>query len=358
MSVEENAPVPQGAPHPPVRRATMRDVAALAGVSIKTVSRVINGVSSVAPPLREKVQQAIDQLEFQPNLAASNLRRTDRRTGQIALLLEDLSNPYSATLTRTIEDVARAHNTLVVAGSVDEDPQREIELARAFTQHRADGLVIVPTTSDQAYLHSEVRVGTPLVFVDRPPRGILADSVLSTNTDGAAQAVRHLVDHAHRRIAYLGDYSSISTAEQRFRGYQEEMGRNGLPIDPRLVRHDLHDIEAAVSAARELLALDDPPTALFTSQNLVTIGALTALRSLGLQHRVAVVGFDDFPLGDLLDPAVTVVAQDVPRIGATAARLLFERIEASDQLPPREHLVPTRFLVRGSGEIPPLDDVR
>ncbi|MFC4564160.1 LacI family DNA-binding transcriptional regulator [Nocardiopsis mangrovi] len=336
----------------------MRDVAALAGVSIKTVSRVINGVSSVAPPLREKVQKAIEQLDFQPNLAASSLRRAGHRTGQIALLLEDLSNPFSATLNRAIEDVARAHDTLVFAGSVAEDPRREVELARAFTLRRADGLVIVPATADQTYLHSEVRVGTPLVFVDRPPRGIVADSVLSTNTEGAARAVGQLADHGHERIAYLGDHAAIVTAARRFRGYEQEMARRGLRIDPRTVRHDLNDASLAAAAVTELLALEEPPTALFTSQNLVTIGAVTALRDLGLRHRVAVAGFDDFPLADLLDPAVTVVAQDVRRIGATAARLLFERIEGGDGPPPRECLVPTRLIPRGSGEIRPPRETR
>ncbi|MFC3997336.1 LacI family DNA-binding transcriptional regulator [Nocardiopsis sediminis] len=336
----------------------MRDVAALAGVSIKTVSRVINGVPSVAPPLRDKVQKAIEQLDFQPNLAASNLRRAGHRTGQIALLLEDLSNPFSATLNRAVEDVARAHDTLVFAGSVAEDPRREVELARAFTLRRADGLVIVPATADQSYLHSEVRVGTPLVFVDRPPRGLVADSVLSTNTEGAARAVGQLADHGHERIAYLGDYATIVTAAQRFRGYEQEMARRGLRIDPRTVRHDLNDTATAAAAVTELLALEEPPTALFTSQNLVTIGAVTALRDLGLRHRVAVAGFDDFPLADLLDPAVTVVAQDVRRIGATAARLLFERIEGGDALPPRECLIPTRLIPRGSGEIRPPRDPR
>ncbi|NYI05164.1 LacI family DNA-binding transcriptional regulator [Allostreptomyces psammosilenae] len=339
-------------PEPIRKPATVRDVAALAGVSVKTVSRVINGVPSVSEELRSRVNQAIARLDFRPNLAASSLRRADGRTGRIALLLEDLANPFSATLHRAVEDVARRHRSLVLAGSLDEDPQREVELARALAAHGADGLIIAPASPDQGYLNREVRAGTPVVFVDRPPRGLTADAVLVDNVAGAAAAVRHLAEVGHRRIAYLGDYLSLPTASGRFRGYQEEMGRQGLPVPPELVRHDLHDVTAATEAAHELLTGPLPPTALFTSQNLVTTGAVRALRRLGLGHRVALVGFDDFPLADLLEPGVTVIAQDAARMGETAATLLFERVNG-DHSDPREVVIPTPLLIRGSGEIPP-----
>jgi LacI family transcriptional regulator len=336
----------------PVRRATMRDVAALSGVSIKTVSRVINGVPTVSDDLRDRVTRAIVQLDFQPNLAASSLRRTDGATRQIALLLEDVANPFSATLSRAVENVAREHGTLVFAGSLDEEPQRELELVRAATLHRVDGIIIVPAAPDHGYLHREIRTGTPVVFVDRPPRGLAADAVLATNTEGAREAVLHLAGHGHTEIAFLGDEAAISTVGERLTGYRRALAERGLPERPGRVALDLPDPESAARAVAAMLDSAHPPTALFTAQNLVTIGAIQTLQERGLHQDVAVVGFDDFPMADLLAPRVTVVAQDVMRIGTLAVQRLFERI-AGDDGAPEEKRVPTSLIVRGSGEIPP-----
>ncbi|MFD3686316.1 LacI family DNA-binding transcriptional regulator [Nocardiopsis sp. NPDC058631] len=342
----------QGRSGEPLRRATMRDVAALSGVSIKTVSRVINGVSTVSDELRERVSKAIAQLDFQPNLAASSLRRTDGATRQIALLLEDVANPFSATLSRAVENVAREHDTLVFAGSLDEDPQRELELVRAAILHRVDGIIIVPAAPDHGYLHREIRTGTPVVFVDRPPRGLAADAVLCSNAEGAREAVLHLADHGHTEIAFLGDEHVISTVDERVQGYRAALAERGLPERPGRIALDLPDPQSAARAVAALLDADHPPTALFTAQNLVTIGAIQTLQARGLHERVAVVGFDDFPMADLMAPKVTVVAQDVMRIGTLAVQRLFERI-AGDDAPPREFRVPTSLIARGSGEIPP-----
>jgi LacI family transcriptional regulator len=330
----------------------MRDVAALAGVSLKTVSRVINRTPTVDPVLVSQVQRAAAQLNYQPNLTASSLRRGDGRSLMIGLMLEDVANPYSATIYRSAEDVARARGVGVLAGSLDEDAERERELAAALFLRRVDGLIIVPAGQDHSYLLNELKMGTALVFVDRPPRFLAADSVVSDNRDGAASGVRHLLEHGHRRIAYVGDLTSIATAQDRFRGYQEALREAGLPFDAHLVRHDLHTIGAAEAAATELLTLPNPPSALFSEQNLVTIGTVRALRGTGRQHRTALVGFDDFPLADLLEPGVTVVAQDPAAIGTLAAEILFRRIDG-DESPVQEHVVPTRLIERASGAIPP-----
>lgn len=336
----------------PARRATMRDVAALAGVSIKTVSRVINGAPSVSDALRDRVTGAIARLDFRPNLAASSLRRADGATRQIALLLEDVANPFSAALSRAVEDAARERGTLVLAGSLDEDPLRETELVRAATLHRVDGILLVPAGPDHGYLEREVRNGTPVVFADRTPRGLAADAVLATNEEGAREAVLHLADHGHTEIAFLGGERRVSTSAERLAGYRAALAERGLAERPGRVADDLPDAGSAARAVAAMLDSGDPPTALFTAQNLVTIGAIRTLQERGLHGRVAVAGFDDFPMADLLLPRVTVVAQDVAGIGALAVRRLFERI-AGDASPPREERVPTSLVVRGSGEIPP-----
>lgn len=328
----------------------MRDVAALAGVSLKTVSRVVNGEPGVSEALVSRVQQASAQLEFRPNLTASSLRRTDGRTRTIGLLLDDVANPFSSALHRVIEDVAHERGVVVLAGSQDGDAQRERELATAFTTRRVDGLVVVPSGSDHGYLRSEHAQGTALVFVDRPPRLIEADLVVSDNAAGAEVAVTHLVERGHRRIALLRDRSGVETSQQRRAGWARALERAGIEPDAELDHAELDTVEAAEQCAGALLDGPEPPTAIFAGQNLITVGVLRALRARDLHHAVALVGFDEVPLSDLLDPGVTVVLQDVTGMGRIAARMLFERLDGLDA-PARTEVVPTHLVARGSGEI-------
>ncbi|MGH8963878.1 MAG: substrate-binding domain-containing protein, partial [Actinomycetes bacterium] len=205
---------------------------------------------------------------------------------------------------------------------------------------------------DQAYLADELPAGTPIVCVDREASNLAADSVITTNALGAAEGVRHLAAAGHRRIAFLGDRRSIRTARQRHAGYRDALGSLDLPVDPALVVHDLRESADADGAVTALLARPDSPTAIFAAQNLITMGVVRALRRLGAEHRIALVGFDDFVLADLLSPGVTVVAQDPVAIGRTAATLLFSRI-AGGTGAPDVRLVPTTLIRRGSGELPP-----
>ena len=341
-----------GNPIAGVRRPTMRDVAARAEVSLKTVSRVVNGEGGVSAPLADRVRRAVDELGFRPDTGARSLRRTDRRTSSIGLLLEDVSNPFSAAVARAVEDVASPRGVIVFSGSVDEDPARERALVRAFAARRVDGLLLAPASDDQAYLLRELGVGTAVVCVDREASGVAFDSVVAANADGVAAGVRHVLDRGHRRIAYLGDRATIATAGQRYAGYRRALAAAGVPERPGLVVQDLRDPVAAGAAVAAMLALADPPTALFTARNTITIGAVRALRAAGRTGSVALVGFDDFPTADLIPPGLTVVAQDAAAIGALAATVLLDRI-GGDVSPPRVRVVPTVLVQRGSGEIAP-----
>jgi LacI family transcriptional regulator len=330
----------------------MREVAALAGVSLKTVSRVINAEPGVSIELASRVGAAIQRLDYRHNLWASSLRRTDGKSATIGLILEDIGNPFSATLHRAIEEVAVKRGVLVLAGSLEEDEARERELVSAFATRRVDGLVIMPASHDHSYLLNERKAGTPIVFVDRPPAFLDADTVLTDNLGGARLSIRHLVEHGHQRIGYLGDLQSIMTAALRYQGYREELEAQQITLDRGLVRLNLRGIEQAAAAATELLALRPAPTAIFAAQNLLTIGACRALRRLGLHHRVALVGFDDIELADLLDPGVTAMAQDPAAMGRAAAEILFRRLDG-DMTPTAHQIIPTRLIERGSGEIRP-----
>ena len=341
---------PTGEPRRP-GRPTMRDVAALAGVSLKTVSRVVNAEPGVKPEVRTRVQEAAARLDYRPNLTASNLRRSSGRTRTVGALLQDISNSFSAALLRSLEDVARIRGVALLAASLDEDPDRERTLVADLVARRVDGLVLMPATDRQDYLAAELRAGLPTVFVDRPPRGVDVDSVLVNNTGGAAIATRHLLDHGHTRIAYLGDATRIRTAADRLAGYRQALGEAGVPVPEDLVVAGLRDSEAAQRAVLALMALADPPTAVFSSRNSVSIGAVRGLRDAGRQHEVALVGFDDFPLADVLEPALSVVRQDVARIGASVGELLFSRLDGDTGEPRHVRIEPT-LVPRGSGELP------
>jgi LacI family transcriptional regulator len=330
----------------------MREVAALAKVSIKTVSRVVNGEAGVSPRLVRRVLAASERLNYRHNMTASSLRRSDGRSATIGVILEDVANPFSSVLHRSIEDVAVRRGVLVLAGSSDEHADREQELVSAFASRRVDGLIIQPSSHDHSYLLTERKVGTAIVFVDRPPAFLDADTVLTDNAAGARRGVRHLIEHGHHRIGYLGDLRTIATSAERYGGYVEELAGQKMALDERLVRLDLRGIEKAEAAARELLSGPQPPTALFTGQNLITIGAFRALRKLGLHHRVALIGFDDILLADLLEPGITVIAQDPAAIGRKAAEVLFRRLDG-DRSAAEHHIVRTRMIPRGSGEIRP-----
>jgi LacI family transcriptional regulator len=335
-------------------RPTMGDVAAYAGVALKTVSRVVNGEPGVTPAMAERVRAAIDQLGFRRNESARILRKG--QTASIGLIMENIGDPFYSALSRAVEDVARTHGHLLFTGSSDEDPARERELALAFCARRVDGLIVIPASDDHTYLLPEMAAGLATVFVDRPPRLIEADTVLSGNVDGARAGVAHLIHGGHRRIGYIGDAPRIYTSMLRHRGYREAMAKAGLRVDDSWVAMASPSQDSVRLALRRMLARPAPVTALFCGNNRVSVAALRELRALAPAgepaRSVAFVGFDDFELADLLRPGVTVVAQDVAKLGQAAAQLLFRRL-AGDRGPAERTEVATQLIQRGSGEIPP-----
>ncbi|HEV7804207.1 MAG TPA: LacI family DNA-binding transcriptional regulator [Solirubrobacteraceae bacterium] len=326
-------------------------MAALAGVSLSTVSRVVNDDPSVRADLAAGVRRAVEVLGYRHNVAASALRRSDGLSASIGLIVEDVANPFFSCVQRGIEEVARDRAVLTFAGSSDERPERERLLAEAFGARGVDGLIIAPAASDHSFLLRDRAAGMALVFVDRPGRFIDADAVLTDNAGGAAQAVDHLVAAGHRRIGFLGDRPNLYTAGERLRGFESALARHGLTAAPELVRHTLARATNAHETMRELLLGHDPPTAVFTSQNLITIDAVRAIHDLGLQRSIALVGFDDVALADVVEPGLTVLAQDPIALGRTAAELLFSRLDGFDG-PSQEIVLEPRLIARGSGELP------
>jgi LacI family transcriptional regulator len=342
-----------GEPPRPTARPTLKAVAARAGVSFKTVSRVVNGEPGVSDGLAERVRTAADELGYRPDKGASALRRRDRRTATVGVLLQDLSNPFSAAVLRAVEDVAQARSVVVVAGSIEEDERLQRDLVEELVARRVDGLILAPVAADQSLPLAVRQAGPPVVFVDRAPAQDGADAVVVDNVGGARAATEHLLSHGHQRIAFFGDRPSITTATDRLAGYRAALHAAGVEPDPALVWMGPGSERAGYVATMRVLGLPEPPTAVFAAQNFLTMGALRALAFRGDHHRVALVGFDDFPLADVLDPPVTVVAQDVAAVGRRAAQLLFARLDG-DASPPHVVRLPTQLVVRGSGEIAPV----
>jgi LacI family transcriptional regulator len=332
--------------HGSMGRATMVDVAKSAGVSLKTVSRVINGEAGVKAATTEKVLEAASALRYERNDIAASLRH-GARSFTVGLVIEDVANPFYSAIAQAVEERARERSSMLITASAREDPARERELVTALLRRRVDALLVVPTGADHRYI-PDAGFDISTVFVDRPPARIKADTVLVENAAGARRVVEHLLDRGHTRIAFVGDDARLYTARERLSGYRKALTRAGVAVDPALISVGNSTSDAARQSARALLALapERRPTALLAGNNRCTVGVLHALD--GSRKRTAVIGFDDFELADLLE--ITVVRTDPYRLGQLAADLAFGRIDG-DARAPQRLVVPAQLIARGSGEI-------
>ena len=324
----------------------MNDLAMAAGVSLKTVSRVINGEPGVTEVTMKKVETAIESLGYARNDLAASLR-SGLRSNTVGLVIEDVANPFYALVAQAVEDTAREHECLLITTSAREDPARERELVTALLRRRVDALLIVPAGPDHRYIARAGFVGHT-VFLDRPPVRTDADMVLIDNALGAKRATAHLLGHGHRRVAIVGDTRELHTAGERLDGYMRTLAGAGLEHKDELISMGHSTSESARAAVGRLMALppDRRPTAIFAANNRCTIGAMHALQ--GRRVKVALVGFDDFELADLL--GVTVVRTDPYRLGQVAAEIAFGRIDGDEQAP-QQVVLPVDLVARGSGEI-------
>jgi LacI family transcriptional regulator len=344
-------------------RATIIDVAREAGVSTTTVSHVINGTRSVAEPTRQRVLAAIERLNYEVNSLAQSLKSDRSQT--IGLLVTDISNPFFTSLVRGVEDIANAAGYSVMLCNTDEDPEKELTYLRMLRRKRVDAILMAPTGVRQPVVDQLIGLGFPLVCFDRPPPGAASDTVLVDNVGGAQRAVSHLIELGHRRVGVITGLAGVGTTDERLEGYVRAMDDHALPVDRQLVRLGNSRLDGGFREMLALLDLPESPTAVFTTNNLMTLGALGALQSrqVAVPNGMAIVGFDDFEWAAVLRPRLTVVAQPTYEIGRTAARMLIERIGGDAGPEPRRVVLPTRLIVREScgaaGSIHPaeLEDV-
>jgi LacI family transcriptional regulator len=327
--------------------ATIRDVAKKAGVSVATVSHVINGTRKVAPETEARVRRAMEELGYQPNAIAQSLRK--RTTYAIGILVSDITNPFFATLVRGAEDAALEAGYSVIVCNSDEDPQKEDMYIRALWRRRIDGMLIAPTRDGtSSALQELVQRKLPFVFVDRKAKGIEADAVLSDNIGGAYLATKHLIERGHKRIGIVLGIPGATTTEERLLGYRQALEEAGIPFSEDLVVWGGYRMEGGRKACAQLLSLSDPPTAIFSTNNLMTVGVLQELshRGIKIPEEVAVVGFDDLEWAEIVHPPLTVVAQRPYEIGYQAFKILLERLNRLEGK--QEVRVSVELKIRGS----------
>lgn len=321
---------------------TLAQVAKLAGVSVKTASRVFNGERYVAEATTEKVQRAADMLGFRPNRIARELRQGSRST-LIGMVTGDLANPFYAQVASVLERELRDAGYQLITATSEADAGAEERLVEEFLERRVAGLVVASSASEHhRYLANSA--GVPVIFLDRPKTGVSADVVMLDDGAGARLAVRNVLQAGHRRIAVIGDRGQSATHQERMRGFTEALTGAGVADVECYVRDEPHTARTAKNVVAAVMSRGLPPSALLTTGSLITMGAINAFQRLN--RSAALIGFDDFELAEVL--GVSVITHDIAALARDGARLLLDRL-ADSEPPPRTLVIPCRLIDRGSG---------
>lgn len=327
----------------------IRAVAAQAGVSPSTASRVLRNQGYSSPDARRKVLEAARALGYEPALAAQSLKSGSSAT--LGLEIQDVTNPFYASIAAGVAEASRAAGYVPFLSDSQEDPKRERENLRVMLRTRVAGLIITPTMANAQLLRRFQEIGIPLVQLDRVAPGVVSDTVLVDNVGAARQATTHLAALGHERIGVLAGPHALTTGHERMQGYEEAMRQHGLKVRPELVKVSDYRRETGVAAARELLDERPAPTAIFCHNNVLAerLLAVLAERQLRVPDEVAIVTFDDPSWARLVTPPLTVIRQPARRMGALAADLLLRRLRSGDGDSSPAHVkLDLQMIVRGS----------
>lgn len=322
------------------RRATLTDVAKTAQVSLKTASRVLNGIETVAPHMRDQVLAAASSLSYRPHRGAATMR--SGTSDMVGMIIRDMSNDFYSSLAAGAADEAEKHGCLLITCSSEGSAEREAQLAEAVLSQRPRGLLITPTPAAAPLLRTEVALGTPLVAIDEPIDGLDVDSVGFNNAFAAREAVAAAMALGRRDFAVLSDSAVLRTMVPRVQGVKEALAANSLRPRPEMTVWDIHTEPQARAATAQILSAERPPDAIFCANNVSALGAAAEIHASGLD--VAIVAFDDFPLSHTQNVPVLVVKHDDRAMGAAAARLLFERLQSPGQ-PTRSVVIETTLKI-------------
>lgn len=330
-------------------KPTIKDVARQAGVSPTTVSYVLNNTRFVSPGTEARVRAAIEDLSYQPDLIARSLRAN--RTLSVGMVVSDITNPFYADVVRGVEDLFSEQHYSLILCNTDESPENELSSLQMLRNKKVDGLIIVATGQNIQQLDETSRSGIPIVLVDRRLPGDRLDTVIVDDEQGAYAVVNHLLEHGHTRIGMIKPLDGISTTYRRCRGYEKALRKFGLEPDPGVMINGYSTIEGGTAAALSLLDLNPRPTAIFSANNLMSIGLYLAIKQRGLAcpKDVAIVGFDDMVWFSVFSPGLTTVYQPSYELGKRAAQLLCQRICGGNPNPaPCLIELPSRLVIRES----------
>jgi DNA-binding LacI/PurR family transcriptional regulator len=321
--------------------AKIEDVARRAGVSTATVSRVLSGKPYVSDELRERVLETIRELNYRPSRVARSLRV--QRSSIIGLIISDIQNPFFTSVVRAVEDVAQQRQYSVFLCNSDEDVDKELTYIELMLAEQVAGMIVSPTASGNEIYQRLVEMRVPVVAIDRRVEGVAMDMVVGDNVQAARCAVSHLIESGYRRIGAVLGTPDVSTGAERYQGYVEALAAHGLPVLPELVQSGSPRSAQGYDLTLHLLRLPEPPDALFTGNNLLTVGALRAIHELQLRipDDIGLAAFDEMDWMFLVKPALTVVMQPTYEMGRLAAELLLERIADPDRPPQQVVLQPT-----------------
>ena len=326
---------------------TIHDVAKRAGVAPITVSRVINNSGYVSKETRQRVEEAIAELEYVPNVIARSLR--SKRTNTLALVLTDITNPFFTVIARGVEDTASNAGMTVIYCNTDESEIEEEKYLQLLLQKQVDGILLVPARSISRSVDLIRERGKPVVVLDRKIQGVEVDNVRGDSEGGAYQLVKLLIDQGHTHIAVLSGPMDVSTAKDRVTGYRRALEEAGLQ-ENELVYFGAFTQASGFEMTQKALSLNPRPTALFAANNFIAYGALKALRQadLDVPAAISVVAFDDLPPGLITDPFLTVAAQPAYQMGHLATEMLLNRLQSEDQPPYQETILQTELIIRNS----------
>ncbi|PHN02451.1 LacI family DNA-binding transcriptional regulator [Flavilitoribacter nigricans] len=313
--------------------ANLKDVAKRAGVSTATVSRVINGDSRVQMDTQHKVQKAIKELNYRPSRVAQRLRSKGKESKLIGLVLPDIENPFYVDMVKGIELAAYNKGYSVIIGNFSQNKARSEMYIDILKAEGVNGFIVAPVNNDDQKVTELVKSGYQVTCVDRDIAGVEVDVVKVNNEEAAYGAIKHLIDLGHRRIGHVGGQWDIPTTKARLAGYKRALLESGIPVEEDLIITRSSDFQSGVESTNTFLDMEHPPTALFTGNNLLTLGALRAIhaRELHIPKDIAIVGFDDMYWSESLNPPLTAVHQDGFEIGRRATELLLNRMVEPDR---------------------------
>lgn len=327
----------------------MRQIAERAGVSIGTVSHVINETARVRPKLRERVLEAIRSMGYQPSALAQGLRKN--RTNMLGMVIPDITNPFFPGVVRGVEDVAYKRSFRVILCNADNDAAKEESYVRELRSYHIAGLLIIPAVGDDIsnHLRTYAAASVPVVCIDRVPDGWKGDAVLVANAEGAYVATQHLIQMGHRRLAVIAGPLKLTNAAERLKGFTRAVREAKIEIEPEFVQEARYDTASGYQAAVRLLQMLPRPTAILACNDLMAFGVLQAARELGLRcpEDLSIAGFDGLEFTKFTDPSLTSVYQPGYQLGATAARLLLQRVDGM-HFEPKKILLPTELKKRNS----------